>query len=77
MSEIISLVEQVDVKIEKVKTEKGKAKQEIEATLGDIDSRLDEQMKVKVHKLIGQYNSVYYPRICLYISVQLVISTVL
>ena len=65
MSEIISLVEQVDVKIEKVKTEKGKTKQEIEATLVNIDTRLDDQMKLKLQKLIGQYNSVYYPRICL------------
>ena len=54
MSEIVELVEQVDVKIEKVKTEKGKTKQEIEGTLGDIDSRLDEQMKMKLQKLIGQ-----------------------
>ena len=50
----MELVEQVDVKIEKVKTEKGKTKQEIEGTLGDIDSRLDEQMKMKLQKLIGQ-----------------------
>ncbi|XP_019853986.1 PREDICTED: uncharacterized protein LOC109583188 [Amphimedon queenslandica] len=52
MSEIISLVEQVDLKIEKVKTEKGKTKQEIETTLGAIDVRLDEQMKLKLQKLI-------------------------
>lgn len=41
------------MKIEGVKVDKAKSQQEIEKAIGDIYTRLDEQMRIKLQKLIG------------------------
>lgn len=39
--------------MEGVKVDKGKSQQEIEKAINDIYTRLDEQMRIKLQKLIG------------------------
>ena len=53
MKEIVSLAEQVDLRIERVKIDNGKTKQEIDTAISEIETRLDDQFKVKLQRLIG------------------------
>ena len=51
MRNILTLVEQVEMTMEGVKSQRAKAQQEIDIAVGDIFGRLDDQLTVKLQKL--------------------------
>ena len=53
MRNILTLVEQVEMTMEGVRSQRTKAQQEIDIAVGDIFGRLDDQLTVKLQKLTG------------------------
>ena len=53
MRNILTLVEQVEMTMEGVRSQRAKAQQEIDIAVGDIFGRLDDQLTVKLQKLTG------------------------